>query len=1025
MFRKLNGLGRLSKIWLNCVLCLFLYTSVLAQSIQPVDTSQAYKLFEQGLDFQKQAEYEKSVETLKEATAGYLSAGQWARAAGCYNEISYNYRVLGQPQKAEHYANRVLKLSKEKGQEMHSERAKAFNNLGMIKTGQNELALALAYLESGLEEAGKSETPLSLKSMLLANIGSVYDDKGKYDEALGYYENALKLLEHIHSRQEEQLANLYNYMGITYRKKGQYDEALKFYEKELEINTKLYGKSHPSVARIYNNMGGVYYTKGDIGEAITYFENAASATQQVLGEAHPRVGLLYNNIGAVYYRTGNNSKAVEYLIKSAEIKKETQGAEHPGLALTYNNIGSIYTEMEKYEQAVDYLNRSLAIRTKQLGGDHPVLTHNHNALGVLYLDLEEFQKAIDHFKKGLTITKKSRGNDHPYVVESLVNLARAHTRKGNYSQALTYLNEAEGLLSVNSEEAFNSGVSYQYPVNAVEVLFQKGKTLQQQYEKHNGYVQLKLARSAYMKLSGLLDDIQRGFQSEQSKLIMSSKSHLIYEKAIQVSHLLYKETESKQYLEDIYFYSEKSKSRVILELLNARRAQSFAGIPDSLISYEHQLRQKISAGHQRLMDAMDLSEENKHTPALRDSLFARERVLDKHLEYLERNYPKYHAFKFNTRIPTAAETRKVLSEKGLTLVEYFWGEESSWAVVMNRQELHVEPLPYNPGLPQEVFDFKKAITEKQNDAYLDLGYRLYKTLIQPVKNKLGSGPVLIVGDGVLSQLPFEALLTRQADKNTPFSELPYLLNSFSVSYTPSISLSSFFEEREERSYTDKLVAFAPVFSFSNPLGLQVKPERNSWSALPSTKYEVNQIAENINNDRSFWATLTGNKPSAVFTNKAATESRFKSESLGRYRYVHLATHAFTSESAGGLAGIVFHPEEDGREDGVLYAEEIYGLRLQNDLVVLSACETGTGNIRAGEGIIGFSRAFQYAGAKNLLVSLWNLEDRSTARLMISFYEQIENGKTYFNALREAKKILLSSSAYTHPRYWAPFVFIGN
>lgn len=220
------------------------------------------------------------------------------------------------------------------------------------------------------------------------------------------------------------------------------------------------------------------------------------------------------------------------------------------------------------------------------------------------------------------------------------------------------------------------------------------------------------------------------------------------------------------------------------------------------------------------------------------------------------------------------------------------------------------------------------------------------------------------------------------------------------------------------------MAFAPGFSDKDLSKFQSVSDRNSWEPLPSTKYEVEQIAASIEGRKSFWTSLTGRTTSRVLTGDEATEVSFKSQPLNRYRYLHLATHAFTSDTSTGRAGIVFHPEENTAEDGILYSEEIYGLNLENELIVLSACETGTGQVRAGEGIIGLSRAFQYAGAENLMVSLWNVEDRSTARLMINFYENLResNGP---QALQSAKQKLITTSPYAHPRYWAPFVFIGN
>lgn len=1027
--KSLVGFFGKQKVLGSGLLILVFSTSFLqAQTIRSVDTTDAFGLFQKGIALQEDARFERSVTVLKQAAHAYTSAGRWQQAVKCYNNISSNYRLLHKLEKAEQFAALILEIAEEHHLSIHSEIAEAYNNLGIIETERNNIEKAISFFNAGLRKARNTSVPSHIEASLLASLGSVYDDQGQFDKALDYYSKGIDLLYSSPEPNQKKLAKLYNYFGVTNGKKGRYEQALQFYEKELEINKQLYGETHPSVAGGYNNVGGIYYRSGDIGEAIVYFKKAAASTERIFGKMHPRAGLLYNNIGACYYEEGDYPKAIDYLKKSAEIKKQTQGANHPDLALTYNNIGSIYIDMEKYETALEYLCLSLDIRKKSLGENHPDLFNNYNALGLLYKNLNDLPKAITYFKKGLEITRQARGEQHPFVSEALTNLAKVHAQTGDYAKSLSLLQQALTLLSVDSGTAYGSfgkETSFRYPTYAVEVLFEKGKTHRKYFSTAKNIQQLKEGRETYMRLSALLDDIQIGFQNENSKLLMGTKSHQIYEEAIQLSYELYGATNDKSYLQDIYFFTEKSKSRVILELLNNKQARQFAGIPDSLTVYENELRQQLSKVQQELIHSVDDSRDSKQ---LQDSLFTLRRTLNKHLDYLEHHYPRYHAFKYSSEIPAAPQVSNSLSRKGLTLVEYFYGDETSWAVVLNKNGLNVTRLPHQTDLAGQVSRFNKAITQKQDSTYLKLGHALYQTLLEPIKGQLESTtPLLIVPDGILSLLPFEALLTKSVTRTgTTFNDLPYLLNSYSISYTPSVSLSSFFNTRPPKLYPKRLVAFAPVFSFPTAGGFQREGEGNRWAPLPSTEYEIKQIATSINEQRSFWAALTGKHPAKMLLGREATESRFKHESLKSYQYVHLATHAFTSHTGEGTAGIVFYPDKETKEDGILYAEEIYGLTLQNELVVLSACETGTGTVRAGEGIIGLSRAFQYAGVENLMVSLWNVEDRSTSRLMITFYRLLQQAKEPpYKALRQAKLNLTHTLSYSHPRYWAPFIFIGN
>ncbi len=1013
-------------------LLLFLsVTNLFAQTADSPDSLKTKELYEQAETLFEEARYDSSIALVGRTINYYRSKKQWDRLAGSYNLLSANHRVLNRLDSAETYARNVLQTLEKQSLNLPEERIKAYNNLGLADTERSNFEQAISYYEQALDLAENPAVPSHIYARVLGNMGSVYDDMGKYDQALDYYTQGINLLDRSESKKhKEQLAKLYNYIGITYRKKGQFDKALQFYHQELQINTGLYGEGHPAVAGGYNNIGGIYYYRGDFGEAILYFKKAVASTELIFGNTHPRVGLIYNNIGAVYYEQGDYSKSVEYLKKSAEIKRQSQGENHPDLALTLNNIGSIYTEMGKYDMAVDYLQQSLEIRKETLGETHPILSNNYNALGSLYVNTGDVKSAITHFQRSLDITLKTRSSGHPYAAEARTKLARAYRENGDLKSALSYLQEAEKELKVNSENRTVSqdsklSMPYKYPNYAVDVLFEKGKTLHARYKREDNLEALKSARATFKELSELLDIIQANFLNEESKLLMGSRSHAMYEEAIEISYELYRVTKNEGYLNDIFFFSEKGKARVILELLNNKRAKKFAGIPDSLLSYETNLREKLSQVQQNLNSELDTDTESENRESLQDSLFKLNRRLNIHMERLRQQYPRYHSFKYHTEVPSHSKVQKSLTEKGITLLHYFYGEDQTWALVMDGENISVSQLSHIPDLSAKVRSFKEAIAQRKDSTYLHMGRELYRALIEPIAGRINTEELLIVPDGPLNLLPFDALLTKEIASGKRFTELPYLLNKHAIRYTPSVSLSSFFSEREMRSYSQRFIGYAPVFSGGTLDILPSVSSRNNWEALPSTRYEVEEIAKSMSESRSVWASLSGRSTTRVLTGAEATEARFKKGALKQYQYLHLATHAFASDTSDGRAGIAFYPDENSGEDGILYSEEIYGLDLSNELVVLSACETGSGEVRAGEGIIGLSRAFQYAGAENLLVSLWNVEDRSTASLMISFYENLQEESGTARALQAAKKTLIQNPVYAHPRYWSPFIHIGN
>jgi CHAT domain-containing protein len=262
-----------------------------------------------------------------------------------------------------------------------------------------------------------------------------------------------------------------------------------------------------------------------------------------------------------------------------------------------------------------------------------------------------------------------------------------------------------------------------------------------------------------------------------------------------------------------------------------------------------------------------------------------------------------------------------------------------------------------------------------------------------------------------------------------FSELPYLINSYNISYQSSIIFLQYEINKSETQYN--FAGFAPVFadevSETNKstnketvvfqLKRAVEINDKTYSELPESKNEVEGIL-NLFIEKNF----TGNN----FISTDAKEEIVKLGLMKDYRFLHIATHGFINEEKPKLSGIIFTDKNNPpAEDGILYSSEIYNLSLNADLVVLSACESGLGKIVKGEGLIGLTRGFIYSGAKNVLVSLWQVADKSTSELMIEFYKNILDGKNYSSSLREAKLKLIKDGIYSYPLEWSPFVLIGR
>jgi CHAT domain-containing protein len=309
-------------------------------------------------------------------------------------------------------------------------------------------------------------------------------------------------------------------------------------------------------------------------------------------------------------------------------------------------------------------------------------------------------------------------------------------------------------------------------------------------------------------------------------------------------------------------------------------------------------------------------------------------------------------------------------------------------------------------------------------------------LVAPIRRKIAhANKLVIIPDEVLHHLPFEALLARPIQGTTPdFAKLPYLIHEFEVRYHASAAMLSSDDRRPapERSGTG-FAGLAPVFSGRDGISGRTTPpttpgnERyavttraiqlggRTFPALLASADEVRGIARLFEDQR---------QPVVTYLHDKATESALKDPSTRQSAYVHIASHGFINENRPKLSGLIL-AKGNAADDGVLYSGEVYNLETAADLVVLSACESGLGKVVRGEGILGLTRGFLYAGARNIVVSLWQVADRSTAEMMLEFYRNILEGQTYSSALRTAKLKMIKGGKYAYPLEWSPFVLNGQ
>jgi CHAT domain-containing protein len=415
-------------------------------------------------------------------------------------------------------------------------------------------------------------------------------------------------------------------------------------------------------------------------------------------------------------------------------------------------------------------------------------------------------------------------------------------------------------------------------------------------------------------------------------------------------------------------------------------------------------------------------------------VFNLKREFDALIAGFESDYPAYFKLKHQTSTASLAEVQAALRGSRDTVVEYFVGADSLYAFAVTAVAVDIAVTAIDSSLVGDVDTLRSAIVARDTAVFAETAYGLYQQLIAPVEPFIQGPHVTIVPDAILSQLPFETLLRAPAQGQTiTYSGLPYLLDSYSISYAYSSTLH--IDTRLERPPASRnFVAYAPVFvdgllagsRGANMLAynLPSPDEAITRGFLPATFDEVKSIEKLFVTSRGWLGALFGGK-TRVYLEEQANEVGIR-EALRDYRFVHLATHAFVNEADPLLSGIVLLDDTTGGHDGVLELAEIYNLELNAELVTLSACQTGLGRHVQGEGLVGLTRGFLFAGARNVLVSLWNVQDQATAQLMRYFYEDVLDGAPKGEALREAKQRLIASSQrMADPYYWSPFILNGR
>ncbi len=855
---------------------------------------------------------------------------------------------------------------------------------------------------------------------------------GEYTIGMQRINTSLNIRKAAFGELHNKVADSYNMLGTFYSIMDEYDLAQTYYEKALAIRMELFGEEHSDIASSYNNLGIVTRQRGDTDAALEYYYKAVAIRLAEQGEEHPLTADNYMNIGVIYAIKSMFDEAIEYTKRSLHIRQAVFGEEDIRVALNLNNLGVIYRDSGDYETALEYLTKSLSIRRKLLGDVHPAIAQSLNNIGVVYKNTGDYEKALGYLREAIEQRVQIFGRNNTHVADSYVYLGNIYRKMEEYDYALSSYRKAIASLApgfrsiekhTNNFSVFDEAIVNRSLLIALAEkadLYYKLFSLSPQ-----NHDPLLAAIPIYHAARYVTDLLRSTYAAEQSKLFLSEFSSEIFENAVNTLFTLYESTGDQRHITEAFSFAEYLRAMILWESIIESRARSFAGIPEDKLNEERELHQQLIQARIHYHRTQSDTDEFQ---SIRSNYFDILMTYRNFIADLEQTYPHYHALKYDIGSPSISDMRHVLDDN-TAILQYMLGEENSFLFIVTGHDFTMLPLGPVTKIEEYTHTLRRVIRRLDRSGFVNVSSTLYSLLVEPALSYIeNKNRLLIIPDGVLHHLPFETLVAEpvsEQEARPSFSSLRYLIHDFSITYNYSSKLAVFqFEQARQRLIDTRhphFAGFAPVFASTND------EEENSYRTmhytdgwigeLPYSEIEIQNIVDMFESVRY---------RAEGYYHSDATKKKFINYA-SEYSHIHIASHGFFNEEEPMLSGVLFSPGHDSdidEERDILFAGEIYGLNLDCDLVVLSSCESGIGTIARGEGIVALTRGLIYAGAGNLLVSLWKVTDQLTTELMIEFYRHILDGDSYPDALRKAKLHIIQNEPSAFPMFWSGFIMIG-
>jgi CHAT domain-containing protein len=914
----------------------------------------------------------------------YRNHGQEKMEIVAGTSASYRVKIRPSSQSASpgHFEIRLAEVRSS------TEADQLMNNARLLEADFNRFSLAGNYVDArkSIEQAlDISENTLGKEhpyvATLLYHLAIYYDDKQDSARSISCFERALAIRTKSLGEEHPLTIDAMQWLAYAYYHANENAKAQLLADRALQLSQKVLGPNHLLVARCLHILG---YITGDRVKSEELLGQALIVAEKTVGPEDRFVATALNSLGILNTDKGDLERAESFLLRAKKIKDNSLGPENISHVVSLTNLGVIARQKKDYILAEENYRKAIAIVEKAFGPENPRLAQVLNNIGNIYRAKGDYTKALEAHLRVLRIWENTKGPYHPMTLLCLGNIAKTYAADGNLTEAINFQSRVDSVIERNIELNLAFGPERQklFYLNRMSERTDRTISLNAQLAKNDPAASALSALTILQRKGRVLDAMSENFASLRQRSTAEEQTLLTQfnDTTEQLARLVLNGPQTKTFEEYQKTISKLEEKKERLEAEISRRSAEF----------QAQSQQVTLEAIQALIPANTALVE-----------FAVYRPFDPKAESNTEAYKEAHYIAY------------VLHQRG----EVLWHDIGD-----------VETID------TAIDSFRQALGNSERKDVKELARALDEKIMQPLRPMLGNATQLLISpDGALNLIPFEALVDNQNR---------YLLENYLCSYLTS-GRDLLRLQFERQSKTAPVLVANPMFGGRNPAITDVQQQelsKNIRSVTTASDLSKVYFAPLSGTGEEARAIKTFFKEATVLTGKEATESKLKQ--ISAPRILHIATHGFflTDVSSSknpdttiqnpllrsGLAFAGANARQSGNDDGILTALEASGLNLWGSkLVTLSACDTGLGPVKNGEGVYGLRRAFFLSGTESLVMSLWSVSDYAGREMMTNYYKNLKQGLGRAEALRAVKLKMMKDSRRAHPFFWASFIQSGQ